>query len=591
MFSLTPSSLTPLNTAEEQQAQHEQAGNNSLSSTGSPSKKKKNKKRKKKVASGDAGGAVKDVKGDGGLATKGSHGESNLLHGDDKKVADTKFKSTIKALGDDLECICDLRRCNITDERVQKLCSVLESATNLITIDLVDNVISDSGLSHLAGALGSGAAPEVLDIKLWGNPLGENAANVVEGLRKLRPGVTIYIAEPGEAAPTSPKGKGKRHSSSGTGGPGSPKRKSGDGSAEKAVVPAAEKTASGTAPGPSSDSPNSALFNRMFSRGNDDTDDSGDASDVMDESARDLDPDQIWADVASALKAQDRPALCQSLGLAAAAVESEMDTCGLPLQEDTKEEDLRPHTAHALAKLRVLCEVLGIDGMAFDATGRPADAPPLVGAGAHRVAVCKVVSQLMRAKARCVTDQVRATGIVTRMAALGLEHSRSSLVQSQVVHCLEVFLEVGPKEALEDLVAEDSDMQRRRASAQLHDTLHGLAAKRLEGLEGKKPGLRPPEAGFCLAVIRRLRDAAAAPKDGEGSTCPFREDLAAMLRASESWEAALADGSGVVAMLQEQDQELAARPPERPTVGDSIEGLCLQPQELLHFLQMGMLSM
>ena len=174
---------------------------------------------------------------------------------------------------------------NITDAKTNKLCNALEKNTHALSLDLSNNNLGDAGAKALCAVLSTGAAPDLIDLCLRDNPIGEEGLKAIKDLEKSRKSLKIVTGMTPPPTPIPPFGASK--------GP-SP------------VMPApgdSNSTATGSSNAYSANNNNnnsnkslgdSAIVKKYFQVGNDENDEVDDEVEDM-EGEGGIDPEQLSA--------------------------------------------------------------------------------------------------------------------------------------------------------------------------------------------------------------------------------------------------------------------------------------------------------
>ena len=201
-----------------------------------------------------------------------------------RRAADKRFNESVNALASNSEDTLWIRLDNthVTDAKSQRLCEALKKNTHALSLDLSANDLSDAGVSALCAVLSSGAAPDLIELRLMDNKIGPKGMEAIKELGKARKTLKV---ETGTTLKLSSSGHG-----------------TGPGGGAKSQNPASTNS-SGGASGGSNSLGDSAIIRKYFQVGNDDEDeDEDDSQDIgVDtsggerEGATGLDPEQLSA--------------------------------------------------------------------------------------------------------------------------------------------------------------------------------------------------------------------------------------------------------------------------------------------------------
>jgi hypothetical protein len=202
-----------------------------------------------------------------------------------RRSATKRFNEAVTSLSSnsDDDLWVQLNNMYIDDAKAEKLCDALKKNTHVLSLDLTNNDLSDVGVIALCGALSTGAAPDLITLRLQDNAgITKEGINAIHELNKTRKSIKIETGvTPKPSSPSS-----KNTSSSGS----------------------SASTSAGTTGGLTKTSNNQSLGNSDFVRkyfqvGNDDDDedDSGDGDGVNgggggeDGMMNGMDPEQLSA--------------------------------------------------------------------------------------------------------------------------------------------------------------------------------------------------------------------------------------------------------------------------------------------------------
>ncbi len=217
--------------------------------------------------------------------------------------------------------------------------------------------------------------------------------------------------------------------------------------------------------------------------------------------------------------------------------------------------------------------------------------------GTHRAAAAELLSQLLRSECPSVAAAIAASGLLPRCTALAVSHPNCNALHCSVVRCLRHALSeacggvglwrsavggrwspaIAPAAAAAagmtvDAAAAPPSPRPAPAGAAEGPCLAHYAAQITSGAREVAVGKRSPHVGFALATSELLQAAAAAPTAAgeaageqptpaagkEGQEAPgaegaaWRQDLRALLAASQSWQEFAGAEGPLPALLQEQ---------------------------------------
>ena len=243
------------------------------------------------------------------------------------------------------------------------------------------------------------------------------------------------------------------------------------------------------------------------------------------------------------------PSISDPLRAIAAQVELEMNSCALPMLDDTTIDDLKPFSNTALLNLRLLCQLMDLE----PATGlaQYSKDQPVARVGTHRYAVAELVAQLMRAECVAVVAAVAETGLLSKCMKLALERPNNSSMQCAVLRSLRCSVSPGCgscgawKEFLEGDVP-------------------ATVAEIASASQGVKIGDRPPHAGFAIAVAEILCIAARGGAQQPPPALPPPDDTAETTFSSPNQQIEEEDD-------ENEDKEERTSPAGPSTPGDEKE--------------------
>jgi len=202
------------------------------------------------------------------------------------------------------------------------------------------------------------------------------------------------------------------------------------------------------------------------------------------------------------------PSVSDPLRAISEQIELEMNSCALPMLEDTTLEDLKPFSANALRHLPTLAPLLDLEPT--PEVAQFSKDQPVARVGTHRAAVAQVMAQLFRAECPAVVKALGATGLLKPILTLALDRPTCSAIQCAALRSLRVTVSpsCGFLELWKPLV-EDKN-------GEIPAKIAGIAS----AAQGVSIGLRPPHTGFAVAVGEVLCTAARGKSPGGAATVP-----------------------------------------------------------------------
>ena len=170
-------------------------------------------------------------------------------------------------------------------------------------------------------------------------------------------------------------------------------------------------------------------------------------------------------------------------------VETEMNSCALPMLEDTLLTDLKPFSGAAINHLPTLVPLMSLGPHPL-VTQFSKD-QPIPRVGTHRVAVAELMAQLLRAECPAVGAAVAATGLLPLCMDLSLDHPTNSSIQCATLRSLRSALSPGCGGL-------------RMWEGVVIGGVPGRVAAIAGGAQGVAVGLRPAHAGFAISVAELL---------------------------------------------------------------------------------------
>lgn len=214
-----------------------------------------------------------------------------------------------------------------------------------------------------------------------------------------------------------------------------------------------------------------------------------------------------------------------------------MNACALPMLPDTTLNDLKPFSAAALRHLPTVSALMDLEP-APELSQFSKD-QPVQRVGTHRVAVAELMAQLLRADCPAVVAEVGATGLLERCVRLALDRPSCSPLQCATLRGLRVV--VSPQ-------CGHLGLWRPLLDSNIPDMVAAIAT----GAQGVSIGLRPPHAGYAIAVGDVLFTAATGkrlgkvPEGAEGSSkkWPFGKPSSSEGDETKEEESSTAAGEG-----------------------------------------------
>ena len=122
-----------------------------------------------------------------------------------RRAATKRFNEAVTSLSSnsDDDLWVQLNSMYIDDSKAQKLCDALQKNTHVISIDLTGNDLSDAGVHALCNVLATGAAPDLITLRLQDNPgISKEGIDAIHELIKTRKSIKIETGT--SPKPTSP---------------------------------------------------------------------------------------------------------------------------------------------------------------------------------------------------------------------------------------------------------------------------------------------------------------------------------------------------------------------------------------------------
>jgi Leucine Rich repeat len=90
----------------------------------------------------------------------------------------------------------------IDDSKAEKLCDALKKNTHVLSLDLTNNELSDVGVHALCDALSTGAAPDLITLRLQDNAgITKNGIEAIHELAKTRKSIKIETGSTPKPSP------------------------------------------------------------------------------------------------------------------------------------------------------------------------------------------------------------------------------------------------------------------------------------------------------------------------------------------------------------------------------------------------------
>ena len=106
-----------------------------------------------------------------------------------RRAADKRFTAAISSLTANSEDELWVRLDNayLTESKTKKLCEALKANTHVLSIDLSGNNLGTAAVVALCSTLSSSsAAPDLIELRLMDNPVGETGLDAIKELAKVR---------------------------------------------------------------------------------------------------------------------------------------------------------------------------------------------------------------------------------------------------------------------------------------------------------------------------------------------------------------------------------------------------------------------
>jgi hypothetical protein len=134
----------------------------------------------------------------------------------ERAAADQRFNSAVSQLAADSDNALwiKLDGIHLTDGKITRLAAALQKSTHVLSLDLAKNALTGRGIAKLAAALEAGAAPDLIELKIYGNSIGEEGREALGALRRARKSIRVEDEEPASADGSAGGGKDGPSSSS-----------------------------------------------------------------------------------------------------------------------------------------------------------------------------------------------------------------------------------------------------------------------------------------------------------------------------------------------------------------------------------------
>jgi hypothetical protein len=97
----------------------------------------------------------------------------------------------------------------IDDSKAEKLCAALKKNTHVLSLDLTNNELGDPGVLSLCDALSTGAAPDLITLRLQDNDgITKEGIEAIHELTKTRKSIKVETGitpKPSSSPPSSPQ--------------------------------------------------------------------------------------------------------------------------------------------------------------------------------------------------------------------------------------------------------------------------------------------------------------------------------------------------------------------------------------------------
>jgi len=210
------------------------------------------------------------------------------------------------------------------------------------------------------------------------------------------------------------------------------------------------------------------------------------------------------------------PSVSDPLRAISEQIELEMNSCALPMLDDTTLDDLKPFSANALRHLPTLAPLLDLEPA--PEVAQFSKDQPVARVGTHRAAVAQLMAQLFRAECPAVIKALGATEMLRPVLTLALDRPTCSAIQCAALRCLRATVSpsCGSLEVWKHLVEGNN--------GEIPAKIAAIAS----AAQGVSIGLRPPHAGFAVAVGEVLCTAARGKSPGAAlatvPSSPSKED-------------------------------------------------------------------
>ncbi|CAL8464511.1 g4046 [Coccomyxa elongata] len=464
-----------------------------------------------------------------------------------KAEAERRFETVVEQLkSQDADGLwVSLGSCDIHDASIATLTEALASNTTVTALDLSRNNITSEGAKALFEALSDGAASDLIELDMRGNPFSSGDFKSLAHLWSVRKQLSVLVGAPKSPEPAvsiSPFAL----------------------RANKIEEKEEEELEDYSVNGNGYTSP---LILQFFQMGNDETKPTGEAVEPQEpEEDPEVVAERLWDQVEHELQEDVGTccALSDALREIGCAIQVEMAGCQLPMLDSTCADDLKPHTLHAFIKLHLLPGVL--DRVPPPVIWPTSCGTPQAAVGSHRLAVAEIAALLVGAGAVVLDEAVASTGIVPDLVHLCFAHPANNALHactlkllraamsSKIADLWRPLLEQGMGTSVFDAAGSGQagswpPLQRQLAAV-------GIAVADMP------QGRRPPLSGFAVAVAALLQ---THSRDGLASGI-----LQERLQGDEEWRDFTEEGGALQRLLQEQDGGDLGGP--RPRTQPKLDG-------------------
>ncbi|BDA49618.1 hypothetical protein COCOBI_14-2380 [Coccomyxa sp. Obi] len=463
-----------------------------------------------------------------------------------KAEAERRFETVVDQLkSQDADGLwVSLGSCDIHDSSITTLNEALASNTTVTALDLSRNNITSEGAKALFGALSAGAASDLIELDMRGNPFSSEDFKSLAHLWSARKQLSVLVGalkSPEPAVSVSPFAL----------------------RANKIEEKEEDELEDDSVNGNGYTSP---LILQFFQMGNDETKPAGEAVEPQEpEEDPEVVAEGLWDQVEHELQedAGTCYALSDALREVGCAIQVEMAGCQLPMLDSTCADDLKPHTMHAFTKLHLLPCVL--DRVPPPVIWPTSCGTPQAAVGSHRLAVAEIAALLVGAGAVVLDEAVASTGIVPNLVHLCFAHPANNALHACTLKLLRAALSSKIADLWRPLL--EQGMGTRAADAAGSQAGSWPPLQRQLAAVGiavadMPQGRRPPLSGFVVAVAALLQ---AHSRDGLASGI-----LQERLQCDEEWRDFTEEGGALQRLQQEQDGGDLGGP--RPRTQPKLDG-------------------